>query len=150
MTKTRAFPDRCPRCGEMRERDEYPDSPKAPSGKYGYCKPCKAQYMRERAQRSRENGTQMIENLKRSLKRYGVDLAWYEERMKLSGGRCEICGGGPTGNHLRLVIDHNHATGEARGLLCGDCNKALGALGDSPQRIRKAAEYLEERSHYGT
>lgn len=40
-------------------------------------------------------------------------------------------------------VDHCHATGEVRGLLCGRCNKALGLLKDSPSAFRRAAEYLE-------
>ncbi len=146
---SRTFPDQCPKCGLLKERDEFPDSPSAPSGKYGYCKPCKSAYMREHSKKRRLDGRMDRENLLRSLKRYGVDEAWYLDRLLACGDRCEICGGGPSGTHKRLVIDHNHKTGLGRGLLCGDCNAAIGALGDNPERLRKAADYLDERGHYG-
>lgn len=63
------------------------------------------------------------------------------------GGRCAICGTQPdTGN---LVIDHNHRTGEVRALLCNDCNKGIGCMGDHPEILLKAAEYLYLHGHYG-
>lgn len=51
---------------------------------------------------------------------------------------CAICG-----STEKLCIDHNHATGEVRGLLCNLCNFALGHFQDSTIKMRKAIEYLE-------
>jgi hypothetical protein len=53
---------------------------------------------------------------------------------------CSICGGA-----FQLVGDHNHGTGKARGILCRNCNLAIGNMKDDPVRLRKAADYLEER-----
>jgi len=89
------------------------------------------------------------DNLAASLRRYGVDMEWYERRMQECREKCEICGGEPTGNHTRLAIDHNHATMKARGLLCGMCNQAIGAMKDNPELFEKAARYLRERTYYG-
>jgi hypothetical protein len=50
---------------------------------------------------------------------------------------CSICGA-----REDIVGDHDHETGEFRGLLCGRCNVGIGMLGDSPERLRQAAEYL--------
>lgn len=41
-----------------------------------------------------------------------------------------------------LVVDHDHVTGKVRALLCGNCNTALGLLGDDVARIQRAAEYV--------
>lgn len=68
-----------------------------------------------------------------------------------AGGRCQICSslldisGGSSG----YAIDHNHATGDVRGLLCPPCNKGIGHLKDSPYIIKKALEYLNDNGHYG-
>lgn len=51
---------------------------------------------------------------------------------------CAICG-----SHKQLVGDHNHQTGKPRGILCRNCNLAIGNMFDNPERLRAAAIYLE-------
>jgi hypothetical protein len=48
-------------------------------------------------------------------------------------------------NHHRktLVVDHSHETGAVRGLLCHNCNRALGLIHDDAAVLRRAAEYIE-------
>jgi len=59
-------------------------------------------------------------------------------------GRCHVCGISEEENGgKRLCMDHCHRTGEFRGWLCGKCNRSLGALGDSIERILELALYLE-------
>ena len=60
-----------------------------------------------------------------------------EEELKKSA-TCAICG-----STERLVIDHNHATNEVRGVLCTFCNIGLGHFRDDPDRLRLAAKYIE-------
>ena len=54
------------------------------------------------------------------------------------GAACEICGA----RHLRLCLDHDHASEEKRGFLCAPCNKGIGMLQDDPEILEKAIEYL--------
>ena len=49
-----------------------------------------------------------------------------------------------TGEKTGLAIDHNHSTGQIRGLLCSLCNFGIGYLKDSPDLLRKAAQYLDD------
>lgn len=56
---------------------------------------------------------------------------------------CAICGGGPIPSRRHLDVDHNHETGVIRALLCGHCNRALGAMFDDPARLRAAADYID-------
>lgn len=74
---------------------------------------------------------------KATASRYGITI---EEARQLRAGTraCEIC------NRTRkLEVDHDHATGAVRGLLCGRCNKAIGMFKDSEELMLKAIEYLK-------
>lgn len=74
-------------------------------------------------------------------KKYGITAEDYDNLYKFQGGKCAICQRA-TGARRRLAVDHNHATGEVRGLLCSICNKLLGQARDSPEFFVRAAEYL--------
>lgn len=54
---------------------------------------------------------------------------------------CEICGTDPG---YPLYLDHDHATGEARGWLCSLCNLGLGHFKDEPARMLAAAQYIQK------
>jgi hypothetical protein len=78
-------------------------------------------------------------------RKYGITWDEYVELMNKSQGRCNICKAAFCGNRKgKLCLDHDHATGDIRGFLCHQCNAALGYMKDSPQLLRKAADYLEE------
>jgi endogenous inhibitor of DNA gyrase (YacG/DUF329 family) len=83
----------------------------------------------------------------RPLKKHGVSADEYNRIFALQAGRCALCGkdyyGWNSSTTRPLAIDHCHETGKVRGLLCGDCNTALGRFGDDPARLRAAADYLE-------
>jgi hypothetical protein len=67
----------------------------------------------------------------------------YFSLLARQGGGCAICGTDKCQTGRLLNIDHDHANGEVRGILCGHCNKALGLFQDNPSLLRKAASYLE-------
>jgi hypothetical protein len=85
------------------------------------------------------------------IKKYGLTLEEYDAKLEAQGGACAICGSTePRGRWNRhFAVDHCHETGEPRGLLCGGCNVMLGNAGDSPARLRVAAEYLERYGRGG-
>ena len=59
-------------------------------------------------------------------------------------GRCDICGTPESELNRRLCMDHNHDTGEFRGLICQHCNKGLGNFRDSKIVLRNAISYLSD------
>jgi len=78
----------------------------------------------------------------RRLKRIrGITLDDYDQLLTQQGGGCAACGEPPT--TIRLHIDHDHVTGQIRGLLCRHCNSALGYGRDDPKILRGLADYLE-------
>lgn len=82
------------------------------------------------------------------LRTYGITLNQYNFIRVCQDDKCAICGGegfimNPDRHVLKLVVDHDHSTGKVRGLLCHNCNRALGLLQDSKESLRKAIGYLE-------
>lgn len=97
-----------------------------------------------------ENVDRSAENRRRNdLAKYGMTVEQYEDMLANQGGVCAICGQdeplahGRTGRKFRLSVDHCHATGNVRGLLCQKCNRAVGLLGDSIDLLEKAVAYLK-------
>lgn len=74
---------------------------------------------------------------------YGLEPGQYELLYTMQGGRCAITGCRATGKVKRLAVDHNHQTGEVRGLLCGPHNQLIGYNRDDPEAFRSLADYLE-------
>lgn len=79
------------------------------------------------------------------LKRYGLTVETYDAMLASQHGACAICGStdpkGRKGSPF-FVVDHDHATGAVRGLLCAPCNSGLGLLMDSTEILEKALAYL--------
>jgi hypothetical protein len=76
---------------------------------------------------------------------FGISADDVDALLLAQDGRCAICGGVPNrvdGWH----VDHDHATGAIRGVLCSRCNHAIGLMEEDPQRLRAAAGYLEGAS----
>ncbi len=69
---------------------------------------------------------------------YGLTLEDYHQRYSEQNGQCLIC----ESPQELLDVDHDHTTGKVRGLLCNQCNTALGLLKDSPDVLLKAVAYL--------
>lgn len=78
-------------------------------------------------------------------RKYGISIADYEAMLEAQGGGCAICSGTSAGRkgHNRMHVDHDHDTGQVRGLLCHHCNTALGLVKDNADTLRRMADYLE-------
>ncbi|MEU6995955.1 endonuclease VII domain-containing protein [Streptomyces sp. NPDC046465] len=115
----------CRRCGEIKPHSEWDRNKTASDGLSTRCKACRA-----------------IEGRAGHLKRqYGMTEAEREELVASQKGLCVICLSAPAAH-----VDHCHETGKVRGVLCFNCNSAIGKLGDDPDTVRRAAAYLEGSS----
>ena len=75
---------------------------------------------------------------------YKIPPERFDEILASQGGGCAICGTKTPGGMGRFHIDHDHASGRVRGVLCQPCNISLGLMRDNPTLLRGAAEYLEK------
>jgi hypothetical protein len=101
------------------------------------CKACQATAARVWFADNRERSavTKRRYNL---LKNYGLSIENYDAMSADQNGKCLVCG-----RTEMLHVDHCHATGAIRGLLCGSCNGGLGLFRDDIDLLRKAIDYLE-------
>lgn len=71
---------------------------------------------------------------------FGITIKEYNQLLTKQGRKCALCG--QRSKNKRLAVDHDHATGKVRGLLCGSCNTALGKFGDDIAGVTRVLEYL--------
>lgn len=88
------------------------------------------------AQRSRQRAFR--------YRKFGASEADFDRLLVEQEGRCAICRREPGPGRGGLHFDHDHAEVRPRGLLCYSCNVVLGLMGESPGRLRAAADYLEQ------
>ncbi|MFF0743586.1 endonuclease VII domain-containing protein [Streptomyces sp. NPDC004111] len=112
----------CRSCGEIKPQSEWHRNSSASDGLSTRCKACRA-----------------VQGRAGHLKRkYGITEAERDDMVASQAGVCTICLKAPA-----VHVDHCHETGRVRGVLCFNCNAALGLLGDDPDALRRAIAYLE-------
>lgn len=85
------------------------------------------------------------------LRNYRLTPEQFNELWASQHGKCGICRCPmePRGRTREAVsVDHNHMTGEVRGLLCQGCNRGIGNLKDCPDVLEAAAKYLRGKGNY--
>ncbi|MFF1736430.1 endonuclease VII domain-containing protein [Streptomyces sp. NPDC058247] len=112
----------CLGCGQIKPHGEWHQYSSSSDGLASRCKACKA--IQDR-----------VSHLKTQ---YGMTEAERDEMIASQMGICVICL-----KHPAVHVDHCHETGRVRGVLCFNCNSAIGKLGDDPGATRRATAYLE-------
>ena len=112
----------CVRCSFGKPLEDFGSNSARPDGLQVWCKPCMTTYHESYHYQ----------------RMYGVSIEEIRERYSQQEGICPIC----REHFEKLDVDHDHSTGRIRGLLCGNCNRALGILKDDPERLIRAIEYL--------
>jgi hypothetical protein len=125
---------RCADCRRYKPVTEFPRNKNSNDGFHCYCKDCNN--ARTGESRERLHGGSRHYHLKH---RYGMGVDEFDALVRGQGGVCAVCGAsGPE------QVDHSHATGDVRGILCFNCNGGLGQFKDSTDALRNAARYLEQ------
>lgn len=154
----------CRDCRLEKPVSDFVKNSRLPSGRTKQCKQCHNEYLRRRREdptvmqrhkessakwRERNPGADRDKHLRR---KFGITAERYDEILLSQNGVCAICNRDEPvvrralSGKEKLSVDHCHITGRVRGLLCFRCNTALGAFGDDPAMLMKAAAYLEGES----
>jgi hypothetical protein len=144
----------CKRCRQSKRRVEFPNGPRT-TRPDSTCKKCRSDLSMEYERRKRAKDPAGYAKRRSDaawktslLREYGITPEVYQALFEAQGGRCAICRRESNyldpryGKTRRLAVDHDHNTGKIRGLLCNQCNTALGKLGDSATSVMRAVEYL--------
>lgn len=140
MTETRL----CSSCNETKPAEAFTRRRTFRPGKLvSVCTPCKVSYNKDRRAADPER-LYKIERRSKLKRQYGITPEEYDALLTSQGGGCAICGATkPGGRTKHFPVDHCHATGVVRGLLCTKCNRGLGLFNDDTGRIARAVKYLK-------
>ena len=112
----------CAKCRAVKELDQFAKAPRQRDGRNCYCKDC--------------NNAMQREN--HTVRTYGLTRQEVDDLIESQNGLCAICVERPA-----VHVDHDHVTGVVRGVLCFQCNAALGQFRDRIDILARAAKYLE-------
>jgi hypothetical protein len=77
------------------------------------------------------------------MRKYGITLEQFDRMLQNQHGKCAICKG-PNPKATNWHVDHDHVSGQVRGLLCFACNTGIGQLQDDPNVISAALSYVRK------
>jgi hypothetical protein len=167
-----ADPKRCIKCGIEKPLNEYTIHNRNKGQHRNFCHDCEKQWISKyhKTPQGKEKRKEWVENNKDKIDEYkeiykndlvrkeksrtyhrarwlminfNMTVDKYMSMFEQQDGKCAICGIERNGGKRNFCIDHDHKTGNVRGLLCHSCNVSVGLMKDSPYLLRKAAEYLE-------
>ena len=139
----------CTVCAEGKTHEQFHKHPNGLHGLQSQCKACASAKSKKRwhgftPEQKRDHGRRNM--LKHN---YGITVEQYEAIFEAQGGLCAICrepeprrAKSTATDRMAMPVDHDHASGEVRGLLCSNCNITLGLMKDDPDRLEAAANYL--------
>lgn len=126
---------KCPECGVEKEHSAFSYNKGTYDNLCAYCKVCRS-VRRKKQYKSRLVG------------KYGITIQQYNEMLISQNGQCAICGStDPAGRGSNFHIDHCHDSNTVRGLLCANCNTAIGLFRESTEHLSSAIQYLGKFKH---
>jgi Recombination endonuclease VII len=157
---------RCKHCGEFKPLDDFYGEKGGRDGKRPECKSCTSARRKQWYRKNRKREIARVkawqranpdrqkvwraknrDRLNKQLReihlrnKFGLTPDEYDRILETQGGVCALCESPPTPG-ISLHVDHDHGTGEIRGLLCVRCNNALGLFREDPDLLKRAARYI--------
>lgn len=146
MTRT------CTKCGAAKATSDFPIDRSRKTGRSGRCKKCNLERVQSWTKQDPERAASLRNAAKkkrfkegrvdRTKERYGVSRDRVLDMLEAQDDRCAICFQYGFAPH----VDHNHASGALRELLCFKCNASIGMMEESLPRLRNAIKYLERHN----
>ncbi|UCS82780.1 endonuclease VII [Yersinia phage vB_YenP_Rambo] len=123
----------CSKCKQEKDITEYGQDKRRKDGLNLHCKDCR---------RKHHQATYHKIAAKRLVIKYGITKDDYDRMFQEQLCKCAICSKPQEKCRRALSVDHCHKTGKVRGLLCDECNRALGYFYDDIKRLKNAITYL--------
>lgn len=117
---------KCCKCRELKPASEFYRNVTRKDGLQSFCKTCNKD----------------IQHSHGIARRYGLTTVDWDAMFDQQKGVCAICEKPKDKQQHRLCVDHDHATGKVRGLLCKTCNRLLGRLEAIPGSLERISVYL--------
>ena len=144
----------CSTCNKTKGEEEFLQRKDRPSRR-SYCNDCAAVKSKKWRQDNPDRASDQSRNWreanvdayrarqrKNHIRRtYGIEEADYQALCAEQDHACAICCSPMA--EVRMVVDHDHSTGEVRGILCVTCNTGIGMLRDDYQLVQRALDYLK-------
>lgn len=121
---------RCGHCGLVRPSKNFGRLIGTATGLHSWCRECQSAAARRR-RASNPDGALRV--------KYRMEPGSFDRLYRQQDGRCAICQ-----RKQKLGVDHDHATGAVRGLLCRKCNSGIGFFGDNEEMAMAAVRYLSQ------
>ena len=139
----------CTKCNIAKPESEFHKEARNPNRNYkrSNCKSCDAE--KNRRYLSLPGMKERKAEIKRRSNRrlsYNFPPELYDQRLEEQGNVCGICKTDIPGGRGAFHADHNHQTNQPRGVLCHNCNVALGNFKDNPDLLQAAIDYLNKYS----
>ena len=152
----------CISCGVLKPKSEFHKDKSRSTGLRERCKDCRCKHPKKVVKNciacndlfevsgNRKGQKYCGETCQKVHLKYGIDEYKLEDLLIQSDYKCHICGeyessiDPRTGKEYSLAIDHNHETGEVRGVLCSSCNVGIGLLKDDVGVMANAIKYIIE------
>jgi hypothetical protein len=128
----------CSSCKEAKYLKDFSKNKSRPDGYHTQCKLCRSKY--KPSEESRKKNTERLRIWNR-FKATGFTQEDFESKLSEQGGKCAICGTTDSGS-MAFHADHDHKTGQKRGVLCHKCNTGLGLLKDDINILCSAINYI--------
>lgn len=128
----------CIDCKVEKPLDEFYAHRMMSDGREQKCKICRRAYQTNNriARGARKNKDYTLRSM------YKITIEEYEAFLAAQNYMCKICLASECSTGRNFAVDHNHTTGRVRGLLCSNCNRAVGLLGDHLDNVLRLVDYL--------